>query len=516
LQVEVNLEHITLKLRPRSGWEALDLGLRLAVSHARSVWGVWFAVTLPVTLVVWAACWTRPWAALLLLWWLKPLADRFVLHVLAQVVFGESPRLAGTLGAWRQVLRHGTWSILLWRRWDAARSFHQPVAQLEQQSGKAAMQRRSVLGRNAWGQAVWLSITCRMFSVVLFLSGDAMLWIMLPEGIEPDNGSGGIWNGLANWSWDDNLMSYLALSLIEPFYVAAGFALYLNRRVQLEGWDVELALRMMDARVRRIKGVRGALGAALLALACMLMPLAHDDGLAFAQEQQVQTRQLQTAADPAKVIKEVLAQADFGSTKENSSWRMIPEAQQEKSSWNLGWLTRWFDLVAQGGQVLGWVALAIALIAVLRFVLVAWGRHVAPVAAGWRAPEVLFGLAIAPKSLPQDVAGTARTLAHAGDVRGALSLLYRGVLSQLVHRYQVRLSDGDTEGDTQQRAATVLRGEASAVFAKLVQAWQLTAYAARPIAADDAVQLCSDWAAQFGLHAGSAPGEQASTGGSAS
>ncbi len=30
---------------------------------------------------------------------------------------------------------------------------------------------------------------------------------------------------------------------VEPFYVAAGFAMYLNRRVQLEAWDVEQEFR---------------------------------------------------------------------------------------------------------------------------------------------------------------------------------------------------------------------------------------------------------------------------------
>jgi hypothetical protein len=31
--------------------------------------------------------------------------------------------------------------------------------------------------------------------------------------------------------------------VLEPFYVAAGFAMYLNRRVQLEAWDIEQEFR---------------------------------------------------------------------------------------------------------------------------------------------------------------------------------------------------------------------------------------------------------------------------------
>ena len=35
--------------------------------------------------------------------------------------------------------------------------------------------------------------------------------------------------------------------LLEPFYVAAGFAMYLNRRVELEAWDIEQEFRLAFA-----------------------------------------------------------------------------------------------------------------------------------------------------------------------------------------------------------------------------------------------------------------------------
>ena len=40
----------------------------------------------------------------------------------------------------------------------------------------------------------------------------------------------------------------LVVAFLEPFYVAAGFALYVNRRVELEAWDVEQELRRAFAR----------------------------------------------------------------------------------------------------------------------------------------------------------------------------------------------------------------------------------------------------------------------------
>jgi hypothetical protein len=35
----------------------------------------------------------------------------------------------------------------------------------------------------------------------------------------------------------------LVVGFLQPFYVSAGFALYLNRRVELEAWDIEQELR---------------------------------------------------------------------------------------------------------------------------------------------------------------------------------------------------------------------------------------------------------------------------------
>ena len=35
----------------------------------------------------------------------------------------------------------------------------------------------------------------------------------------------------------------VVLTMSEPFYVAAGFGMYLNRRMELEAWDIEKELR---------------------------------------------------------------------------------------------------------------------------------------------------------------------------------------------------------------------------------------------------------------------------------
>src|SRR4029079_19757194 len=66
------------------------------------------------------------------------------------------------------------------------------------------------------------------------------------------------------WSYGGALGYMVAVLLLEPFYVAGGFGLYLNRRTLLEGWDIEVALRRRAER--RTAAVRAALTAAVVLL----------------------------------------------------------------------------------------------------------------------------------------------------------------------------------------------------------------------------------------------------------
>ena len=48
----------------------------------------------------------------------------------------------------------------------------------------------------------------------------------------------------------------LASGFVGPFYAAGGFALYLDRRAELEAWDIELALRKMKRRREAVRSDR--------------------------------------------------------------------------------------------------------------------------------------------------------------------------------------------------------------------------------------------------------------------
>src|SRR5688572_18807991 len=94
--------NIAVALRRRSPWEAIDLGLTMLQRWWRQVYAPLLLVGAPLVAAAFGIAWYfgHIWLAIVLVWWLKPLYDRIVLHVLSRAVFGELARTRTVLGAW--------------------------------------------------------------------------------------------------------------------------------------------------------------------------------------------------------------------------------------------------------------------------------------------------------------------------------------------------------------------------------------------------------------------------------
>ena len=239
----MKVDAIRLDLRPRTMFEACDLGVRIVSAHARSVWSTClpvYALVVLISLMAWP--FGTGWA-FLALFWLKPWFDRSVLFVLGRAVFGETTRFADLVVARRAVLWQGLAGALSVRRLSPWRSFVQPVLQLEGQRGKPGRQRIArILGPHR-GAALGMQSA--------FATAEACLWAglwTLPGWLLPTEARGdwlqAFFRGESSWTSMVLLACQMgAVLAVEPFFVGAGFAMYLNRRVELEAWDIEQEFR---------------------------------------------------------------------------------------------------------------------------------------------------------------------------------------------------------------------------------------------------------------------------------
>lgn len=522
----MRLTDASVAIRPRSAWEAIDLGVLLARRHAGLLMLSWAAVTLPLFALLSALLWRYPSLAVLLFWWLKPAWERLPLHILSRSLFGEVPTLREALRALPRLLKPQLLASLTWRRLSPTRSFDLPVLQLEGLGGEARSKRLTVLGQRHAGSAAWLTIFGVHLEMLLWMGLATLLWLLVPQQVEIEWD----WNALiaassGEWLWLEhlsNLLYVLVLVFWEPIYVACGFTLYLNRRTELEAWDIELTFRRLR---QRLLGSAYALLLAGIALVLVLpagealadepaatCPVPFDDPMGPDAERLLSQPLTSKAAQDG--ITRVLEAAPFENRETVTRWRFGEEEKAEEPSEEdikgfaetiekLLKIGEWWgklDLIALTVETLLWAAL-ILLIGLLLWRYREWlsifaGRIGLPQRRARAMPQQLFGLEIAPESLPDDIAGEAERL-WAEHPREALGLLYRALLSRLLHDFRLPLKGSHTEGEVLRLVEGLHNDELSRFSQVLTRHWQNLAYGHRLPPENLKRGICEAWRRLF-------------------
>ncbi|WP_395751092.1 DUF4129 domain-containing protein [Prosthecobacter sp.] len=482
-------------LRPRQPWEAVDLGCAMVRRDYGGIIALWACTVFPLWALVCVLLRSVPEVIPMVVWWLKPLYDRIPLFFLSRAAFGVRPTFLETWKQWPRLWISNCLPALFWRRLSFIRSFALPAQMLEGLRGSAVNQRIRTLATDGGGSGFSLSYAFSKIELVAWIGLMFGTYGLLPEYARPD------WEGLfesmdfqttipKGFLWWGAACHMVIVTLVEPFYVGAGFALYLNCRTRIEGWDVELAFRRMATR---LSSAAAAVIIALLALICM-----------------PSSSQAAAKTDPAEAVESVLKHPDFEVHKMPSRvW--VPdldpkEAEKEKEKekekeradngnfdGSLGSLLAHLGL--GGFSIIFWAIIA-GLVAWLivylvnnRHLFISRGVSRAPV----RAPKVLMGMNITPESLPDDLVTCARKAWAAGDFKEALSLLYRGSLSWLVNRRRVPISDSDTEEDCLLQVLQAGEKTEADYFRQLTGAWVQVAYAVMPVSNEEMGALCDKW-----------------------
>lgn len=239
----MRIDAFAVRLRPRSNMEATDLGVRLCQSAARQVYACYWFVGVPVVAIALASFGIAAWLPTVVVWLAKPWLDRTILFVLSRAAFGQMTSPGELWRArrevwWRQPIR--TWTS---RRLSPWRSFTQPVYQLEGLRGSQLRKRVVQIRRGRTGAAALVSCLFGLAETSLTLGLASLAFWMAPKGYAPEfdklfSGEQSVHTELALQAAYASVVLFL-----EPFFVAAGFAMYLNRRAELEAWDIEQEFR---------------------------------------------------------------------------------------------------------------------------------------------------------------------------------------------------------------------------------------------------------------------------------
>ncbi len=534
----MRIDGLTIALRPRANWEACDLGIALARRHAGVIWGAWWWYTLPFFVLCNAgmAAVDLLWLAWLPMWWLKPLFDRVPMYVLSRAVFGAAPTLRETLRAqwhwqWRAIL---PW--LTWRRLHPGRSMLLAVDLLEQLRGPRRGERCRVLARGTNSTHVMLTF--------VFLHVDAVfvigLYVFMLQAVPIEflsDAAKAIWQTLFEsppW-WAQllyNAFAWLAMSVVEPIYVAAGFGLYLNRRTQLEAWDIELSFRQLAARL-----TQSALAVLAVVLLAVAAPTARAQDEAPPAHTVIATKQgpdatsqpkpppddldtargaaarMATKADAPTIaeffgdaarddtpsfradIDKVYAGPDLSGKETIYRWRprngddTAPDRSSPPSAW-VEFISMVFSIIAKLGL---WLLLGL-LIWVIYLTRHLWLPFVSDLHAAVRALDRIETHALTtPEIVPDDPVDDVRALWARGERRAALSLLYRAGVKRVTVSLGTLFPPGCTESECLRRARKLEDPHLAALFPRIVRCWQAAAYAERYPGTDELEDLLARW-----------------------
>jgi hypothetical protein len=475
-----------LVLRRRCGWEACDSGVLL---WRRNFPPLFLFPGIPILALA-----SLPWffgdlplfVPCLALWWLKPLWDRLVLHVVSVRFFepGSSPgRLFSGL---RRTLLAGLFGDLLWRRFSPWRAARLAVRVLERAKTerrnlrRSYRQRISSLAGGGLGFCVFLTVFGLALESVVFAGETAFcfsLWQMfgpplymeMPELLE---------------HFAPFLLALygMNLALLEGLYLCMGFGLYIRSRAEVEGWDIQLLLQKAASSAAARNSASRILPV-LLFVCVFSAPVFPEDGPPAPEAPPVPI--------PMEELEEVFASPDFGQWRETWQIRgkkdsMPRETPGEPITLPPDWKKKTKELLARGLRLV----LVASLAGFAAFSLYRLSRMGKTRAAGKNGR--FYGAARPSPEKPRELLRGARELHAQGRTREAWALCFRAARAA----YGVSKGLDFPPGATAYNCLALAQKagcDVSGGFARLVRDWVYCAYAGKPPAGsafEEALGFC--------------------------
>jgi hypothetical protein len=302
-----------IAMRRRSVWEAADSGLLLwreNIVYFLPFFAFPFWICAFVLRLLPFPAWPLPW---IILWYLKPFFNRMVLHVISVRFF--EPR-AGALRIFRgfgKTIFRSVPGDLLWRRFSPWRAVMTPVRVLEGSKARRIRQRKKNLVKGGIDFCVVLSLWGFVLEWFL-LGGEILFTIVIVELVRPD-----LLDSLEVFLRQKEIYIFAAwcfnLMLVESMYVCMGFGLYINSRVEIEGWDLEIAFRKLAEKARPVSAP-----VVFVCIFFLLFPLRGG------------AEDLSRDSFPLESLEEIFESKDFGGEKDSWGIRWKNKTENETAA----------------------------------------------------------------------------------------------------------------------------------------------------------------------------------------
>jgi len=522
----VNLNLISIKARIRSPWEAIDLGFVMARQWWKPVFLSWFIPSFSLFLILSIIFYQYSWVAYTVVWWLKPLWDRGPLYVASRRLFGEKVSVREVLFKLPSLYKTDWLLWLTIRRFSITRSFMMPLTVLEQLKGPERAARQAVLDRQHSSAPSWLTIASIHFEIIILFGGLMFAFMMTPETSDIN-----LIDFFENQNFVYlllyNITTYLSMAIVAPFYVLAGFSLYVSRRISLEAWDIEIRFRHLASSLNRSS--RSVANTLLLLLICVCSPFSVPSHLEAAELSSNDNTATYKTVDisessPEKTSEAMMAKTQiieilngdkFHQLKMVSGWRLkdAAETSDETPDWindvinvikdlinSLEWLANFFIHISPFIEYIIWgsvITLIVFVALYYRRTIHRFVQQTKTQSPRKSAPTAMFGLDLRQESLPDDIPASVRRLWEEENQREAVGLLYRALLSTLIHQHGFSFSDGNTEGE----CASIVRQrgieQLSHYMQRITRCWQQLAYGHLLPEFKQVDSLCDEWELLF-------------------
>ncbi|GLR71997.1 hypothetical protein [Agaribacter marinus] len=480
----MELKHLRFVAKYRSPWQVFDLSQLVVRPCYWALFKIYTVLVFPLAITLYFLLPTE--YASIILWWLKPVFERPLLHYLSQYSFGIHPSLSDCLKSLKHLRIKSILLMLTVHRLSPNRAFLAAVDQLERQDGQKAKQRKDVLTARTHTKQTWWTLFCLHIEMLIVSVLFVALYSLIPQGVHIDteflyeNVNTALVQSLYF------LFYVFAISLVAPYFTTGGFLMYLNSRIQLEAWDIELTFKKIVSKFSSLLIV--ILFSSIVFLPSKQSIAAKDDSTPLANQE---TTQPLTAADATYTtqLRQIVQDTyeEHAIIEKTIAWEPVTKQSDSDND-----LPQWVkDLIALFGNskemssstsLIIWCLIGL-IVAWFIWLLVRkqniWFKHTAHKSERKPTPQEFpsFFREISQQDWPDDLLAAAHDALNKHEVRLSVAFILKHMLMRADQYLPVKLHKSMTEIECERAVLLAAPEHLHTIFRTVFRTWIRIAWA---------------------------------------